>query len=74
MKLKLEVEIELKDEEKEEWIKRTTEYYKLCYDNDMDRVKKTMEENTFENAVVDEIDDLICNYCNVMNCDIKIVN
>lgn len=31
MKLKVGVEIELKDEEKEEWIKKTTEYYKLCY-------------------------------------------
>lgn len=46
----------------------------MLYNGDMDKVKKTMEENTFENAVVDEIDDLISNYCNVMNCNIKIVN
>ena len=73
MKIKLEIELECNDSALESFNKDFLSHHERLY-NSKEKAEQALHENGYDNAVANDIEDLIYNYMyDVTNCNIKII-
>lgn len=61
MKIHIEAECEIDDEQVKMWEEGQRRYYNTMYKGDKEKVDAVLKENDFCNAVADEVEDLLEN-------------
>lgn len=61
MKIHIEAECEIDDEQVKMWEEGQRRYYNTMYKGDKEKVDAVLKENDFCNAVADEVEDLLGN-------------
>lgn len=74
MKLRFNVDLVVDDKFVEQWKNNTISYYELLYEGDQEKIKKTMEENTFSKAMCEDIWDNIMNQDGMLACNVVEIN
>lgn len=74
MKLRFNVDLVVDDKFVEQWKNNTISYYELLYEGDQEKIKKTMEENTFGKAMCEDIWDNIMNQDGMLACNVVEIN
>ena len=74
MKLRFNVDLVVDDKFVEQWKNNTISYYELLYKGDQEKIKKTMEENTFSKAMCEDIWDNIMNQDGMLACNVVEIN
>lgn len=72
MKIHIEAECEIDDEQVKMWEEDQRRYYNTMYKDNKEKIEAVLKENDFCKAVADEVDDLLGNIGYI--CDTVIVS